>query len=68
MEFDPEVFRAILKERGMNQRMLGKIVGVSGTSIGYYLSGRSVPSVNVAARMAEVLRCQVEDFMAQEVR
>lgn len=49
------VLKAGLRRRGMTQKQLGGLVGLSQHTISDYVCGKSVPTVGDAAAMAEVL-------------
>ena len=50
----------------MTQQELGKKSNVSRVSIARYESGERIPSIAVAARIAEALGCTVNDLVDQE--
>ena len=52
------------KARGMSQRVMAGLAGVSRQSFGAIESGRSVPSTEVALRLARGLGLRVEDLFA----
>ena len=49
------VLKAGLRRRGMPQKQLGNLVGLSQHTISDYVCGKSVPAVGDAAAMAKVL-------------
>ena len=49
------VLKAGLRRRGMTQKQLGNLVGLSQHTISDYVCGKSVPAVGDAAAMAKVL-------------
>lgn len=58
-EWNKGLFPAILKqalyERGMTQRGLARIIGISPNSVHSYLIGRNLPTLDVFAKMAIAL-------------
>lgn len=51
---------------GMSQEDLAKAAGVSRVAIARYESGERVPSVIIAARIANALGCKVDDLIKEE--
>ena len=51
---------------GMSQEDLAKASGVSRVAIARYESGERVPSVIIAARIANALGCKVDDLIKEE--
>lgn len=51
---------------GLSQEELSKLVGIPRTTISAIESGRAVPSVDYAIKLAKVLGCSVEDLFGQE--
>lgn len=49
------VLKAGLQRRGMTQKQLGALVGLSQHTISDYVCGKSVPSIGDAAAIAQVL-------------
>lgn len=68
MKFQGGLLRKAREARGMSMYRLAKETGVSASVLRLYELDKSVPSINVAAQLSETLRCQVEDFLAPEVR
>lgn len=50
----------------MSQEDLAKASGVSRVAIARYESGERVPSVIIAARIANALGCKVDDLIKEE--
>ena len=50
-------------QAGMSQEQLAAAAGVSRISIVRYESGERFPDVDVAARIAKVLNCKVDDLI-----
>lgn len=51
---------------GMSQEELAKASGVSRVAIARYETGERVPSVIIAARIANALGCKVDDLIKEE--
>lgn len=51
---------------GMSQEELAKASGVSRVAIARYEAGERVPSVIIAARIANALGCKVDDLIKEE--
>ena len=51
---------------GMSQEDLAKASGVSRIAIARYETGERVPSVIIAARIANALGCKVDDLIKEE--
>lgn len=58
--------RVLREQRGLSQATLATAVGLSRQSLGAIESGRAVPSVDVALRIARTLEATVEELFAQE--
>lgn len=59
-----ENLKKIRKARGLTQEELGKIVGVSKSSISQYESGTKTPSFEVGLKLAEALDCESADLVS----
>lgn len=58
----PNRVRRVREERGLSQVALAEQVRLTRQSIGSIEAGKSVPSVDVAVRIARALECRVEDL------
>jgi len=52
----------IRRQRGMRQRELAELVGISRQSLGSLEAGRSAPSTTIALQLAKVLRCPFDEL------
>lgn len=59
-----ENLRRIRKLRGLKQKELAEIVGVSESSISQYESGKKQPSFEIALKLAEALDCESADLVS----
>ena len=59
-----ENLRKIRKARGLKQKELAKLVGVSESSISQYESGTKTPSFETALKLAEALDCESADLVS----
>ena len=60
-----ENLRKIRKAKGLNQKELASLVGVSESSISQYETGGKNPSFEVALKIAEVLDCEFADLVTK---
>ena len=56
----------LMKQREITQEHLASIVGTSQTMITRYMTGKCVPGVVMAAKIARALGCSVEDLLYKE--
>jgi len=69
MEVKGMTLRELRLAKGFNQMELARLIGVSNKVIGHYETGRAMPSLPVAVRLARVLDTTVETiFECVEVR
>ncbi|SED07129.1 helix-turn-helix domain-containing protein [Streptomyces melanosporofaciens] len=61
--FSPDALGQIRRERGVTQRKLAAAIGRDFTSISMYENGRSTPSVDVLAAIADLLGAHMDDFV-----
>ena len=64
--FNRLVARKKMEERDLSQQALGDKVGVSQGMIGLILTGRKQPSLALAADIARVLECTVDELIEHE--
>ena len=57
-----QTVKKLRSEKALTQPDLGKLVGVSGKQIGAIESGRTLPSLEVLIRLAEVFRCSLDQL------
>lgn len=57
--------RKIRKLRGLKQKQLADMVGVSESAISQYESGTKFPSFEVALKLAEALDCESADLISE---
>ena len=55
-----------LSERGMSQIELANEIGKAKSSVSQYISGKTVPGINVQEQIAQALNCSVE-YLNSEV-
>lgn len=57
--------KELMKEKGLTQKALGEIVGVSHVMIGYILSGLKIPSLSTLIAIANALECTVDEIVVR---
>ena len=57
--------KKIRKLRGLKQKELAEMVGVTESAISQYESGNKVPSFEVALKLAEALDCESADLVSE---
>lgn len=55
--------KIIMIDRGHNQRTFAEALGVNESTVSRYLSGLMTPTGPMLTKIANVLRCEVSDFM-----
>ena len=58
--------RKLRKAKGLTQKQLGDLVGVSESFISQMESEKKLPSLEVALKLGEVLECESTDFFSQK--
>lgn len=58
--------RKLRKAKGLTQKQLGDLVGVSESFVSQMESGKKLPSFEVALKLGEVLECESTDFFSQK--
>lgn len=58
--------KELMKEKGLTQKSLGELVGVSHVMIGYILSGLKIPSLSTLIAIANALECTVDEIVVRE--
>ena len=61
-EFSRRLYVA-MEHRGMTQKLLAELTGVSQSSLSFYMSGRKLPSAYIMCQLAKALDCSI-DFLA----
>jgi DNA-binding XRE family transcriptional regulator len=56
----------LMTHRGVTQAELADKIGTSQTMVSHYITGRSVPGVVAAAKIARVLGCSIEDLLYKD--
>ena len=65
--FNAEILRIALKSKKITQKELAEKIGVNSQStIANYLSGRTIPSLRTAQKIADVLGLSVRDFLSED--
>jgi len=59
-----ENLKKFRKAKGLKQKELADIVGVSESSISQYESGKKTPSFEIALKLAEALDCESADLVS----
>lgn len=54
--------RRMMSIRGLTQRDLSELTGLSQPQLSGYMNGRNLPSPYVLEKLAKVLKCKVDDF------
>lgn len=57
--------KLIRKARGLKQKELANIVGVSESAISQYENGKKQPSFEIALKLAEALDCESADLVSE---
>lgn len=57
----------LLKFSGIKQNSFGKIVGVSGASIGTYLKGPTTPDYTVLIKIAKHFNISIDDLLTKDL-
>ena len=57
--------KELMKEKGLTQKSLGELVGVSHVMIGYILSGLKIPSLSTLIAIANALECTVDEIVVR---
>lgn len=52
----------LMTDRGITQKDLSELTGISQPMISYYLNGRRAPSLHNARRLAVALKCSISDL------
>jgi transcriptional regulator with XRE-family HTH domain len=64
--FSADALRTLRKRADVNRDVLAFAAGITTGSIANYEQGRTVPSAEVLARLADYLDCGVVDFFEEE--
>lgn len=56
--------KGIRQQKGMTQRQLSEASGINRASIAKYETGKSVPSLNNAEKLAKALDVKIEELMS----
>lgn len=54
--------KAMRYNRGMNQKQAAKAIGVAPSTLSFWETGKSIPSVKHLRKLCEVYRCTAEDI------
>lgn len=60
--------RKLRMKRGLSQRDLGKELGVSGASIGYYENDERIPGLDIATKIALYFGVSIDELIALNVK
>lgn len=55
----------LMKKKGMTQRELANMIGVTETSISRYISGQRVPKANIIVYMADALNTTTDYILGR---
>lgn len=58
------VIKELRKVAGLSQKALAKATNVNRVSISRYETGERVPTLNVAAKIAQALDCKIDDLVS----
>lgn len=58
-----EIVRRLREQKGLTQKKLGELVGVSESMIGMIENGKRNPGFEVLLKLGEALDCTVDDLM-----
>ena len=53
--------------RGISQKQLADLIGVTPGTISHYESGRRLPNIQMALKLAQILEVSVEDLFSPEI-
>ena len=54
--------RSMMRRKYVNQKELAESVGTSQTMISHYMTGKALPSVLMARKIAKVLNCSIDEL------
>jgi transcriptional regulator with XRE-family HTH domain len=66
VQFSGIALRSLRRQAGLNRDVLAFAVGRTTGTIANYEQGRTVPSAEIVARLADYLGCHVEDFFIKD--
>lgn len=52
--------------KGFSQNELARLVGLTGSAISQYESGKRKPNIDMLKKIAQVLNCTVDDLIKEE--
>lgn len=62
VRIDSEKMKKLMKERGISQVDLSRLLNVTQGAVSHYMSGRNNPEMGSWLAIADVLGCRVEDL------
>ena len=63
MKINPTKLKNLLYEKGITQRELAKLAGISESAVFFYAQGKITPRGKTAKRIAQVLGCDIKAFI-----
>lgn len=58
--------RELIHESGMTKRFVAKKIGVNENTLGNWMDGRSMPRLDQAVKLADLLNCKVDDLYTRK--
>ena len=65
MEWNEKVI-SIMRQKGINQKQLSQLSGITESSISRYLKGESAPRMDIVVNIAKALQVGTEFFLSEE--
>ena len=63
-----EKVHELMKKKGVNQKQLSKLSGITESSISRYLKGEIVPRMDVIVNVAKALQVETDYFLEEDER
>lgn len=60
------VIEELIKERGLKKKYISKQLGITQDTLTNWMNGRSMPKLDQAVKLAEILNCKLEDIFKEE--
>ena len=58
----------LMKQKGINQKQLSKLSGITESSISRYLEGNKIPRMDIVVNIANALEVETNYFLSEEDR
>lgn len=62
-----ERLKMLMKEKGLNQKELAKISGITEASMSKYLSGERTPRIDVIVNLANALQVTTDELIGNDI-